>query len=358
LLLALWVAFLSMIYVRTFYGMTYLFHQLKFPRIFKPAIGAFLTGCIGVGLYYAFGRSKTVLSVLSFGYGILQDGLEPNAKLAAGLLLVVAIGKIVTTSLTIGSGGSGGVFGPSMVIGGCGGAALGVFFHGLWPWLVPQPATFLILGMAGFFAAAAKTPFSTLIIVSEMTGDYKLLLPALWVVTIAFLVSDEEPLYKAQVKSRALSPAHQGSYVREVLAGLKVSAFLKDGVAPLVLRPNDSLLVVIDRLESSGLAALPVVDGQGSLQGIVVLDEVHLATRSGQAGTWLLAADLMRTEVDPLTPEDRLDRAMELFVEQDLLALPVVNDLKQRAVVATARRADIAQAYLRHVQGQSGRANS
>jgi CIC family chloride channel protein len=353
LILALWVAFLSMVYVRTFYGMTYLFHQLKFPRMLKPAIGAFLTGCIGVGLYYAFGRSKPVLSVVSFGYGILQDGLQPNAQLAAGLLLVVAIGKIVTTSLTIGSGGSGGVFGPSMVIGGCGGAALGVFFHGLWPWLVPQPATFLILGMAGFFAAAAKTPFSTLIIVSEMTGDYKLLLPALWVVTIAFLVSDEEPLYRSQVKSRALSPAHQGSYVREVLAGLKVSAFLKQGTTPLVLRPNDSLLVVMDRLESSGLPALPVVDGHGSLQGMVVLDEVHLATRSGQDGTWLLAADLMRSEVDPLTPEDRLDRAMELFVEQDLLALPVVNDVKQRAVVATARRADIAQAYLRHVQGQS-----
>jgi chloride channel protein, CIC family len=353
LLLAVWVAILSMIYVRTFYGITHLFHRLRLPRVFKPAIGAFLTGVVGLSLYFAMHESKPVLSVLSFGYGILQDGLQPGAQLAAGVLLVVALGKIVTTSLTIGSGGSGGVFGPSMVIGGCGGGALGVFLHGLWPWLVPQPASFLILGMAGFFAAAAKTPFSTLIIVSEMTGDYKLLLPALWVVTIAFLVSDEEPLYRAQVKSRALSPAHQGSYVREVLAGIKVSAFLRSGIKPLVLRPNDALVTVMDRLESSGLPALPVVDERGSLQGMVVLDEVHLATRSGQAGTWLLAADLMRAEVDPLTPEDRLDRAMELFVEQDLLALPVVADLRDGIVVGSARRADIAQAYLRHVQGQS-----
>ena len=97
--------------------------------------------------------------------------------------------------------------------------------------------------MAGFFAAAAKTPFSTLIIVSEMTGDYNLLLPALWVCTIAFLVSDEQSLYQSQVKSRALSPAHQGSYVREVLAGLKVSDFLLPGVAPPMLHLEDPLAV-------------------------------------------------------------------------------------------------------------------
>src|SRR5262249_27343937 len=156
------------------------------------------------------------------------------------------------------------------------------------------PASFIILGMAGFFAAAAKTPFSTLIIVSEMTGDYKLLLPALWVVTIAFLVSDEEPLYRSQVKSRALSPAHQGSYVREVLAGLKVSGFLLPGLEVPALRPEAPLAAVIDRLSVTGLPALPVIDDQRRLQGVLVLDEVHLAAQGETAGTWLLAADLMR----------------------------------------------------------------
>ncbi len=353
LLLALWVALLSMLYVRTFYGVTYLFHRLRMPRIFKPAVGAFLTAVVGLILYYAAHEDRRVLSVLSFGYGILQGGLDNEAGLTAGLLLAVALGKLVTTSLTIGSGGSGGVFGPSMVIGGCGGGALGVLLHSFWPDLVPHPASFIILGMGGFFAAAAKTPFSTLIIISEMSGDYKLLLPALWVVTIAFLVSDEEPLYQSQVKSRALSPAHQGSYVREVLAGLKVSGFLLPGVSPPLLRLEDPLTAVIDQLGSCGLPALPVVDDANRLQGMVVLDEVHLAARLGQAGTWLLAADLMRPGIEPLIPDDRLDQAMELFVEQDLLALPVVDDHKERHVVGLVRRSDVAQAYLRHVQGRS-----
>jgi CIC family chloride channel protein len=206
--------------------------------------------------------------------------------------------------------------------------------------------------MAGFFAAAAKTPFSTLIIVSEMTGDYKLLLPALWVVTIAFLVSDEEPLYRSQVKSRALSPAHQGSYVREVLAGLKVSGFLLPGLDVPALRPDDTLSAVIGRLGATGLPAMPVIDEQRRLQGMVVLDEVHLAAQGETAGAWLLAADLMRPGVQPLTPEDRLDRAMELFIEQDLLALPVVDDPKERRVVGVVRRSDLAQAYLRKVHGE------
>ncbi|HKI36939.1 MAG TPA: chloride channel protein [Gemmataceae bacterium] len=352
LLLALWVALLSMLYVRTFYGVTHVFHRLRMPRIFKPAVGAFLTGAVGLILYYASHEQKPVLSVLSFGYGILQEGLSNEGSLAAGLLLAVALGKIATTSLTIGSGGSGGVFGPSMVIGGCGGGALGVFLHGLAPELVPHPASFIILGMAGFFAAAAKTPFSTLIIVSEMTGDYKLLLPALWVVTIAFLVSDEEPLYRSQVKSRALSPAHQGSYVREVLAGLKVSGFLLPEIKPPVLRLEEPLAAVIDRLGSCGFPALPVVDEANRLQGLVVLDEVHLAARSGQVATWVLAADLMRPAVQPLTPDDRLDQAMELFVEQDLLALPVVDNHGERHVIGLVRRSDLAQAYLRHLHGQ------
>jgi CIC family chloride channel protein len=352
LLLALWVALLSMLYVRTFYGVTHLFHRLPMPRVFKPAVGAFLTAVVALALFYVSGGAKPILAVLSFGYGILQDGMSNETGLAAGLLLAVALGKIATTSLTIGSGGSGGVFGPSMVIGGCGGGALGVFLHQHWPGLVPHPASFIILGMAGFFAAAAKTPFSTLIIVSEMTGDYKLLLPALWVVTLAFLVSDEEPLYRAQVKSRALSPAHQGSYVREVLAGLKVSGFLMPGIKPPLLRLTDSLAAVIDRLSECGLPVVPVVDDAGALQGVVVLDEVHLAGQSEQAGTWLLAADLMRPGVQPLTPEDRLDRAMELFVEQDVLALPVVDDPKSRQVIGVVRRSDVAQAYLRHLHGQ------
>src|SRR5262249_12409196 len=129
LLLALFMVVLAMLYTRSFYGLTYLFRRLPMPRHFKPAVGAFLSGALALGLYFLLG-DRRVLAVLSFGYGILQQALTPNpdaqALRFALILLAVALGKILTTGLTIGSGGSGGVFGPSMVIGGCGGGALGL----------------------------------------------------------------------------------------------------------------------------------------------------------------------------------------------------------------------------------------
>ena len=146
LLLVLFMILLAMLYTHTFYGMTHLFRRLSLPHHFRPAIGAFLTGLVGFLLYYAFGRNQTVLAVLAFGYGSVQQAMNDGAAMSAWVLLAIALGKILTTSLTIGSGGSGGVFGPSMVIGGCGGGALGIALHHLWPGLVPNPASFVIVG--------------------------------------------------------------------------------------------------------------------------------------------------------------------------------------------------------------------
>ncbi len=295
-----------------------------------------------------------MLSVLAFGYSAIQQAMTLDTGVSASLLLAVALGKILTTGLTISSGGSGGVFGPSMVIGGCGGGALGLVLHGMWPSLVPHPASFVIVGMAGFFAAAAKTPFSTMVIVSEMTGGYDLLLPSLWVCTLAFVLSDEQSIYSAQMESRSRSPAHQGSYVREVLAKVYVSQFLAMGRDVPVLHPDDSLSEVIDRLSDSSYPVLPVVDEENCLLGVVNLEEVHLASLSPALQPLVLATDLMRVDVRPLTPDDPLDRALELFVENDLLTLPIVDDLKQRRVLGVARRFDVCSAYLRHVHGQPG----
>ncbi len=356
LVLALFMVVLAMLYTRSFYGLTYLFHRLPILPHVKPALGAFLTGAVGLGLYFAFGGNRDLLAVLSFGYGILQKALEiPTARAGdlslAAVLLAVAAGKIMTTGLTIGSGGSGGVFGPSMVIGGCGGGALGIVLHRFLPALVPHPASFAIVGMAGFFAAAAKTPFSTLVMVSELTGNYDLLLPTLWVCSIAFLFSDEQSIYSSQVDSRARSPAHQGSYVRQVLVGLRAGAFLTPLSEVPPLAPGDPLGKVIERLGDTTFQALPVCDPAGNLLGVVTLEEAIVASRSPELRPLVVAADLMRADVTPLRPDDPVERAMELFVESDLLVLPVVDGPTGRRVTGVVKRFDLAGTYLRHVQG-------
>lgn len=355
-LLALFAVVLAMLYTRSFYGITYLFHQIRLPRKFVPAIGALLTAVVGLGLYYLFGANQRMLAVLSAGYGSLQDGMtfapgdESNLRLAAAMI-VIALGKILTTGLTIGSGGSGGVFGPSMVIGGCGGGALGILFHWLWPALAPHPSAFVIVGMAGFFAAAAKTPFSTLVMVSEMTGSYNLLLPTLWVCAIAFLLSDEQSIYSSQVAGRSQSPAHQAEFVRGMLSGLSVSQFVKLNEPFASLQPNDHLDTVRTRLSSNPHAVLPVSDHVGRLLGVVSVEEVFVALRLSDSPTLVLAADLLRADIVPLALNDSIDHAMELFAENDLLELPVVNDREQLQVVGIVSRANIAGNYLRRVQG-------
>jgi len=289
--------------------------------------------------------------VMSFGYGILQEAMSREQSVTALVLAAVALGKIATTSLTIGSGGSGGVFGPSMVIGGCAGGSLGLMLQSLWPNLVPHPASYMIVGMAGFFAAAAKTPFSTLVIVSEMTGSYGLLLPSLWVCVLSFLLSDEQSIYRSQVESRSRSPAHKGSYVRDVLQGMSVGQFLKPGETIPTFHLEDSLDTVIEQLTNSTYTVLPVVDNNFALQGVVNLEEVHLASQTQGFRGLYLAADLMRGDVAPLKVDYGLDRALELFEENNLLALPIVDNSPERRVIGIARRSDIVGQYLRQVHG-------
>jgi CIC family chloride channel protein len=355
-LLAAFMILLAAVYTRTFYGLTHLFHRLGILPHFKPAIGAFLSAALGLALYYSLQQDEQVLSVLSFGYGVLQDAMtaqldSPPSWFLAAVLMAVAIGKILTTSLTIGSGGSGGVFGPSMVIGGCGGGSMGIALYRLWPELAPHPASFVIVGMAGFFAAAAKTPFSTLVMVSELTGNYNLLLPTLWVCTLAFVFSDEQSIYSSQVKNRSLSPAHQGDYIREVLTGLKVGQFVKPSQDVPSVRPNAHLGEILSVFSNTSYQALPVTDAVGRLLGVVTLEEIHLASQSPHLQSFVLAVDLMRSDVTPLRVDDRLDHALELFVENDQPELPLVDEETAPRLIGIVRRSEISALYLRYVHG-------
>lgn len=354
-ILAFFCVVLAMLYTRSFYWLTHLWHQVPIRRHLVPAIGAFLSGALGLALYYLFGKEQKVLAVLSFGYGSLQTALNPvpgdETPWMALILLSIALGKMLTTGLTIGSGGSGGVFGPSMVIGGCGGGALGILLNWFWPAMVPHPTTFVVVGMAGFFAAAAKTPFSTLVIVSEMTGSYSLLLPTLWVCTLSFLLSDEQSIYSSQVDGRARSPAHRAEFVQGMLLGLSVGQFIKHDEKPMTLRPEDRLDRILDQLAEDPHLVLPVTDADGFLLGVVSIEEAYLALRIREIGSTVLAVDLMRSDIVPLHSHDSIDRALELFVENDLQALPVLADNKSHRLVGVVRRSEIAGVYLRNVHG-------
>lgn len=322
-LMALLLSGASWFYVRTFYGTVRLTHQLPLPPHFKPAIGAGLAALIGIGLYFLFDRNILALGVLATGYGTLEVALSNASTAGIGLLCAVAFAKIITTSLTISSGGSGGVFGPSMVIGGCLGAACGLIFHHFFPGIVKQPELFAIVGMAGFFAGSARAPISTVLMVSEITGDYGLLLPTLWVSSLCFVLCRGWTLYHCQVDSRSESPVHQYDWVPSQLA----EKFVKDIklTHTQVLRVDEPLTRIMHLLTTSHQNVFPVVDHYGALVGRISLDQLlpRLEDQTGWPKTF--ARDLSQPFAMTLTLSTPLAQAISDLAKSADGVIPVID---------------------------------
>ncbi len=190
-----------------FYKTRDMFHKIKIPSQYKPAIGA-----LGVGIMALF-----LPQVLGGGYGWMQ--LAIDGRLALSLMLVLTVGKLAAFALTVSSGGSGGVFAPTLFVGAMLGGVLGQIFH-------QPPAAFAIIGMAAVFGSAARVPIATLLMVTEMTGGYHLLVPAALAVMLGFMIQrylasllrlKYISLYEAQVRTPATSPAHRTEHLKRAV---------------------------------------------------------------------------------------------------------------------------------------------
>ncbi len=213
----------GIVYVKGFYGTRAFFQRLRMPRFLKPALGGFLVGIIGMFLP----------QVLGMGYGWLQIAMTDNFVLLPIILIpIIIVAKIVATSLSVGSGGSGGVFAPALVIGGLLGAALWILLDGLLPNFGPVIAAFIIVGMMAFFGGVGKVPIAVILMVSEMTGGFTLLVPSMIATTIAYVITGKYTIYRSQVQSRADSPAHRSEYSIPLLQKL----FVKDAMTKKVIQ--------------------------------------------------------------------------------------------------------------------------
>ncbi len=348
--LALVVTLVGVLYIKTFYGIHAAFARLPVPLKLRPALGALLAGLVGIGLFFAMGRNEEVLAVLGTGYGTLQQALSPGHALPAiEVLLAVALFKILTTSLTISSGGSGGVFGPSIVIGGCVGTAVGQIFHQWMPEIVPSPQTFGIVGMAGFFAGCARAPFSTILMVSEMTGSYDLLLPTLWVSTLAFVLGHRWTLYQKQVPTRLDSPAHRGDFIVDVLEGIHVGDVFNPQRKIMLIPERTSLDEIVHSLVRSTQRYFPVVDDNERLVGIFSTDDVRSYLYDETLWHIVNARDVMTPDVVTVTPLEDLNAALNHFTSLNVDELPVVDPQDPRKLLGMLRHKELIAAYNRRL---------
>jgi CIC family chloride channel protein len=346
-ILALVLVGAGWLYIRTFYWMHKFLDRIPLATPFKAAAGAALAGIVGLLVYQVGGQNEALLASLGGGYGMLQDAFTNIGTVAISSLVVVAIVKILTTSLTICSGGSGGVFGPSMVIGGCVGGAVGKVFHAAFPTLITQPGAFAVVGMAGFFAGCARAPFSTILMVTEMTGSYQLLLPAMWVSTLCFLLMRRWTLYEKQVPTRLESPAHRGDFIVDVLEGMLVEdVYQKDRRLDLV-HEGTSLNDIVHRLAKTSQRYFPVVDDKKKLVGIFSAEDVRSYLYDDTIWEIANARDVMNTKVITLTPQDDLNEALTRFTALNIDELPIVDPEDRTSILGVIRRKETIAAYNR-----------
>ncbi len=337
----------GVLYIKTFYGIHALFKRLPIVPHVRPMIGAVLAGLVGLGMFFGFGENQDALAVLGSGYGTLQKTMAGTVEVAVPLLVAVALVKILTTSLTISSGGSGGVFGPSMVIGGCLGSALGQVFHVWWPELVRQPQAFAIVGMAGFFSGCARAPLSTVLMVSEMTGGYGLLLPTLWVSTLTFLLGRRWTLYVKQVPTRLDSPAHRGDFFVDVLEGILVEDVYRRDRPPRMIHEGEPLSGIVHALAESTQRYFPVVDAEGRMVGIFSAEDVRSYLYDDAIWRIANARDVMKSKVVTVRPDEDLNSALGKFTSLNVDELPVIDPAEQGRLLGMLRRKEVIAAYNR-----------
>jgi len=341
LALAMIVAVIGIIYVKVFYGMRdNVFARLPIPAWTKPAVGGFLLAILAVA----------VPQVLGGGYGWLQLTLDEQLPLKVLLLLLPA--KILATSFTISSGGSGGVFAPSLVIGGVTGAVFADLAQRVAPQFAPPTAACVLVGMGGFFAGVAKVPIASLIMVAEMSGSYGLLVPMMLVSSVAYLLTRGTSIYEAQVPGRVDSPAHIGEFQIDVLERLTVREVMEPDQNVASVLPGASFESVLEIVAESDQEAYPVVDQHGTIEGMFSINDVRRVMATPEVWPLLVASDLGVTArgMAYLEPDDDLHSALQRFTAFKREILPVVEGTPPAPVIGILRHHQVMEAYDREIQ--------
>ncbi len=331
--LGLVAGLVGILYTRAFHWSIAAFRRLRVPNYVKPMVGMALTGLLGL----------VFPQVLGAGYGWVQLAMEGEYA-AWETALLVALAKIAATSLTVGSGASGGVFAPSLFIGAMLGAAMWGMFRDM-PYFSEPVSALVVVGMTAFFAGVGKAPISTLIMVSEMTGAYTLLPPAIMAVAVSYIVTGRHTIYESKVAARHLSPAHRGEY-GAVLGWVRVGEAMKRDV--LRVRPSDPLTAAANLMSRHGIRGLPVVDEENRVVGIIAASDL-VKVPSDMRGN-VAVGEVMTRRVVVTVPEETLEDALGKMLSHEIGRLPVVDSYAERRLVGIITRGDIWRKYFELVR--------
>jgi CIC family chloride channel protein len=266
-----------------------------------------------------------------------------NGSLAWNLLLVLVVAKLIATAFTLGSGNSGGVFSPSLFMGAMLGGAFGDAIHRLFPAITATSGAYALVGMASVFAAAAHAPLTAFLIVFEMSGDYRLILPLMVTVGLSTMLSQylrRYSIYTLKLVKKGI-PLERDRDV-DVMRALQVKEVMTQN--PDTVRPDMSLAELSKAFSRTRHHGFPVVDDQGRLRGIVTLQDMEHASSQAPPEDQTVA-DITVEDMVVAYQDDPLSKALRIMSDQDFGRIPVVDRQNPTRLVGLLRRADIVRAY-------------
>jgi CIC family chloride channel protein len=345
-------------FIRLLYWLEEKFDDWRFPDALKPAIGGILLGLLAflypmiLGLGFVpreeallgLPLTNSIPHVFGAGFPVIEGALL--GKLSFWLLLALIFLKPLATSLTLGSGNSGGVFAPSLFSGAALGGAFGYLVESIFPGMTAGTGAFATVGMAAVFAGAARAPFTAILIVFEMTDDIQLILPLMAAVIFSMIVSErllKDSIYTLKLTRRGIR-LHRGRDV-DVMENMTVSEAMRPAPEPIPV--NMPLRMVPSLLDKVRMHGLPVINGDGTLCGVVTVQDVEEAAEASEGNLDLPVTKFCSQHLVVAYPDETLQHAIERMSHRDIGRLPVVDRINPTKLVGWISRADIIRAYER-----------
>ncbi len=327
-LMGILVGVFAAFYKRSYYAIYSWFNKLKLPAQAKPILGALLVGATGIFMP----------DILGDGYEVIHRLINGNA-IRNGVLFfaILALVKIIATSTTLGSGGAGGLFAPSLFIGAALGASFGQLFGLIFPQLDLSYGAYAVVGMGALLAATTHAPLTSIFLLVEITSGYSVVVPIMIAVIIGTTVS--EKLFHDSIDTHYFTlnkiPIE---HARELALVEPHSVHEIMDPRPLAVAEHLPLPAFVDRVNQSNLTHLPVVDENATLVGMISLTDLRSFMLREDMWRLLIVSDVMREDFISLKPDDNLREAQELFNYHDIEDLPVVDETGRLCGILTRTR--------------------
>ena len=331
-ILGFFCALVAVTFTTALYRAEDIFDDLKFPGYLKGFLGGLILGFMGLQFP----------QILGVGYAAIDMALMQ--KLAWWVLILLVVFKILATSITIGSGGSGGIFAPSLFMGAMAGGFFGSVVHHLFPEVTASPGAYSIVGMGAVVSGTTHGPLSAILILFEMTGDYKIILPLMIACIISSLASGQllkDSIYTLKLARRGVN-IRAGKEVN-VLKSIPVSAVMNPEVE--TIPENISLGGLAEKIARSKYKSFPVVDKEGRLTGIVTHYDYRDVVFDENLKDLVVVKEVATPKVVIVSIDDNLYDAMEKITSKDFSLLPVVSAHDPRQLLGVLTRRDIISAY-------------